>query len=223
MINNKNMNFMIHYGPSAIHDDNIKNHTNLNQTIKSLSITPDQIDKLWPKIGPLGEYHLIRNHYDRMSDRMRDHIDRDKDLKLISFEYTKNPDHIHKAIDSGDSASIDQASQNKNLNQDHIAKILDRAGANYAYEIAGHQMNDENFEKFLQTDHDNAISKHIRIQKKISHDRLRKIIDHPGITPRQRLTRAASISIYHPSFNLDVHLAGRYTDSGEPISQEKSD
>jgi len=218
MLNSRNRNFLIKYGPSSIHDDHIAHGIHQESTAKSLTITPDHIDRIWPTATTLDKRHMIANHYDRMSDKIKAKIDESETLSRHACEYVKDPEKIHQNIDSGDFNKIHVSSHNENLNQDHISKILDHKNADeFAYGIANHKLSDENFDKFLAVNDHMSIALHLRTHK-LSPDRLKKIIDQPNIHSTNRMDRIGSIGIHQDHFDVQSYINGKYR-FGRPISQ----
>lgn len=220
MLNSRNRNFLIKYGPSSIHDDHIAHGIHQESTAKSLTITPDHIDRIWPTATTLDKRHMIANHYDRMSDKIKAKIDESEDLSRFFGEYVKNPEKIHQNIDSGNFDKIYVTSHNKNLNQDHISKILDHEHrGEFSYGIAPRELSDKNFDKFLDVNDHMSVALHIRSHK-LSPDRLKKIIDQPIIHPHERMNLIGSIGIHQEHFDVQSYINGRYK-FGQRISQEK--
>lgn len=218
MLNSRNREFLIRYGHSSIHEDHINNGFHQESTAKSLTITPDHIDRIWPTATMLDKSYMIANHYDRMSDNIKAKIDESESLSRNSCEYVKNPEKIHQNINSGHFDKIYATSYNKNLNQDHISKILDQGHKHeFAYGIANRELSDENFDKFLDVNDHMSLALHLRTHK-LSPDRLKKIIDQPGIPSIERMNRIGSIGMYQDHFDVQSYINGKYK-FGRPISQ----
>lgn len=218
MLNSRNREFLIRYGHSSIHEDHIAQGIHQESTAKSLTITPDHIDRLWSTAQHLDKLHMIANHYDRMSDKVKSKIDESESLSRHACEYVKNPEKIHQNIDSGDFNKIHVSSHNENLNQDHISKILNHKNADeLSYGIAKNELSDENFDKFLAVNDHMSIALHLRTHK-LSPERLKKIIDQPDISSTERMNRIGSIGIHQDHFDVQSYINGKYK-FGRPISQ----
>lgn len=228
MINDKNISFVTKYGPSSIHDENIKAGKNLRLSAASRTLTKEQANKIFempdtqPEMSARQKQHAIINHqFDKLKPEQQQAMieSQDSALRHIALARIHDHDQISSLIDRNDSDINSSLSQNSNLTDDHRYRILDQMAnqkdtfsesdhTQILKDFARQKMSDKTFHKFMNAMDANDYVGHVRTDMVRygvhTEDQIHKLIERSSPYLRRPLINLASAE--YPNFDAKRYL-----------------